>query len=178
MLEQVIRLVLLEQPATRFEIVASHLDASHPKAYEALAALPNVRLRLEKISDAALRNIYQRAWVHVLPLTDAVANNALLEGMACGLPTVTTAVGDVLDYTTDTGAICVAPGDHSGMAEAVIGLLEDPRRRETLGQMAREVAETLRLEAVARQHADIYCEIANRRRFGFGTKLRNRSPDL
>jgi glycosyltransferase involved in cell wall biosynthesis len=151
--DDVIRLVVHENPSVRFEVVTNR------EYFEFLPALPNVHARAG-ISDSELRNLYQRAWVHVLPLVDAVANNALLEGMASGLPTVTTAVGDVLDYTTDRGAICVAPDDASAMADAVLSLIEDPRRREKLGRAAREVAETHSLEIVARQHAEMYCKLA------------------
>jgi len=154
-LADVIRLVVSENPSVRFEIVTNGERA------ESLRALPNVRAH-PRIPDSELRSLYQRAWVHLLPLTDALACNALLEGMASGLPTITTAVGDMLDYTTDRGAICVSPGDASAMAEAVLSLIDDPRRRERLGRAAREVAETL--EIAARQHADIYRKLATRSR--------------
>jgi glycosyltransferase involved in cell wall biosynthesis len=176
MLEDVVRQVLRENPAVRFELVTDrrHLESLRARdGYQPLLAQPNVRV-LTGISDAQLRSAYQRAWLHVLPLRDAVANNALLEGMACGLPTVTTAVGDVLDYTTDRSAICVASGDTTGMANAVLGLLEDSELRESFGRAAREKAETISLEEVARRHADIYCELANRRRFGVRNGMRSR----
>jgi glycosyltransferase involved in cell wall biosynthesis len=157
MLEEVIRLVVTVKPAARFEVVTSSPHVG------SLSALPNVRARVG-ISDSELRNTYQRAWVHVLPLIDCVANNSLLEGMATGLPTVTTAVGDVLDYATDRSAICVAPGDASGMAAAVLDLLDDSQRRQRLGRAARDIAETLNLEAVAQRHVNIYRELASRGR--------------
>jgi glycosyltransferase involved in cell wall biosynthesis len=157
MLEEVIRLVITAKPAARFEVVTSNPHVG------SLSALPNVRARVG-ISDSELRNTYQRAWVHVLPLIDCVANNALLEGMATGLPTVTTAVGDVLDYTTDRSAICVSAGDARGMAAAVLDLLEDSQRRQRLGRAARDIAETLSLEAVAQRHVNIYRELASPRR--------------
>ena len=42
------------------------------------------------IDDDALRAMYQQADVLFLPVTSATANNAVLEGIACGLPVVTT----------------------------------------------------------------------------------------
>lgn len=158
-LRDVIQLVVREEPTARFEVVTS------PHQVELLAGLPNVRARAG-IPDVDLRSVYQRAWVHVLPLVDCVANNALLEGMACGLPTVTTAVGDVLDYTGGRGAICVASGDSQGMADEVLKLIGDAGHRERLGRAAREVAETMSLETVAQRHADIYTMVAERKRGG------------
>ena len=42
------------------------------------------------IDDDALRTMYQQADVLFLPVTSATANNAVLEGISCGLPVVTT----------------------------------------------------------------------------------------
>lgn len=144
-----------EQPTVRFEVVTGRVLA------ESLSALPNVNVHIG-ISDTALRAIYQTAWVHVLPLTDAVSNNALLVGMTCGLPTVTTAAGDVLDYTMERGAICTAPGDQADMAGAVLALIEDPRLRERLGRAGREVAEANSLQVSARPHAELYHKVTPR----------------
>jgi glycosyltransferase involved in cell wall biosynthesis len=148
-LEQVIMRVVRENPSVRFELVPSQARA------DALRSLPNVRARVG-ISDGELRGLYQRAWVHVLPLTDVVGCNALMEGMACGLPTVTSAVGDMLDYTADRGAVCVAPGDPDTMADAVLAVIGDRQRRERLGHAAREVAESHSFQIVGRRHAEIY----------------------
>lgn len=151
--EDVVRLVVHEMPSVRFEVVTA------PSHADALTALPNLRA-WTGIPDTQLRALYQRAWIHVLPLVDAVANNALLDGMACGIPTITTAVGDVLDYTKDRGAICVAPHDAGAMADAVLGLIRDPPRRRKLGHAARDVAETFSFEISARQHAEIYAKLS------------------
>src|SRR5262249_41217889 len=53
------------------------------------SALPNVR-HLSGVSDAALAELYRSADVLFLPLDHTTANNALLEGIASGLPVVTT----------------------------------------------------------------------------------------
>ncbi|HLY49721.1 MAG TPA: glycosyltransferase family 4 protein [Solirubrobacteraceae bacterium] len=157
LLGRVVRLLVAEEPRVRFEIVTGFGHG------EALAELSNVTVH-EGISDEELRRLYQRAWVHVLPLIDGTGTNALLEGMACGLPTVTSAVGDVVDYTGKHGAICVRPDDANAMADAVLGLIRDRRRRDELGRAAREAAEVHRLEVTGRRHAEIYCTLAGRRR--------------
>jgi glycosyltransferase involved in cell wall biosynthesis len=64
--------------------------------------------------------------------------NALLEGMASGLPAVVTDVGDCREVVGDTGRV-VRPADPQALADAIValaGLTDDERRR--LGARARQ----------------------------------------
>jgi glycosyltransferase involved in cell wall biosynthesis len=151
MLAEVIGTVAAAEPRVRFEIVTA------PDRVEALAALPGARARAG-ISDRDLREVYQRSWVNLLPLKDSVGNNALLEGMACGVATVATDVGDVSHYTGDAARL-VPAGDAAAMADAVLGLLADTPARETVGSRGRAAAESRSLTAAARRHAQIYAEV-------------------
>lgn len=90
------------------------------------------------VSDEQLRAAYQSAWVVLLPVTDATANNSVLEAMACGTPIVTTDVGGIRDYVEERcGALC-RPGDAEAHANATIALLADESRRAAAGAAARE----------------------------------------
>jgi glycosyltransferase involved in cell wall biosynthesis len=151
-LEEVIALVRAGEPRVRFEAVTA------PARLDALGAVPGVRARAG-ISDGELREVYWRAWVSVLPLSDAVGNNTLLEGMASGLPTVVSDVGDVADYTGSDGARLVPAGDARAMASAILDLFADRGAREELGRRARARAEARDLTAAARRHAEIYASL-------------------
>jgi glycosyltransferase involved in cell wall biosynthesis len=151
---EVVRRVRAAEPRVRFEAVTS------PARVDELSALPGVTARA-RVSDDELRAVYRRSWVSVLPLSDAVANNALLEAMACGVATVVSEVGDVPDYSGGSrGARLVPPGDADAMADAVLALLRDRSARERLGARGRAEAERLDVRAGARRHADIYEEIS------------------
>lgn len=53
----------------------------------------------QNISNEALRDLYNDARLLFLPLTDATANNAILEAAACGVPVITTALPALKEYT-------------------------------------------------------------------------------
>jgi glycosyltransferase involved in cell wall biosynthesis len=93
------------------------------------------------LSDEQLLEEYRQAWVVLLPLIDATANNALLESMACSLPVVVSDVGGIRDYAgPECGALC-PPRDVQAHAAATIELLLDSPRREAAGRAARARAE-------------------------------------
>jgi len=61
------------------------------------AGLENTR-HYQKISDQELLALYQNADLLLLPVKDFTASNAILEGMACGLPVAISDIGGVKDY--------------------------------------------------------------------------------
>lgn len=66
---------------------------------------------------------------------------AVVEAMAAGLPVVATAVGGVTDVVVDGGTgLLAGRGDADALAAAVAGLLDDPARREAMGQAGRQRA--------------------------------------
>ncbi|MEU9123521.1 glycosyltransferase [Streptomyces sp. NPDC048506] len=79
---------------------------------------------LEGISELTLTQLYRRATAVLLPLTDATANNALLEALACGTPVVATDTGGIPHYAgAGPAAILTPPGDGLAATEAVDKLL-------------------------------------------------------
>lgn len=67
---------------------------------------------------------------------------SVMEGMACGLPTVTTDVGSMRDLVVDgeTGLI-VPPGDAEAMSTAFVRLLGDRERARAMGAAGRRRVE-------------------------------------
>ncbi len=64
---------------------------------------------------------------------------ALMEAMACGLPVVATHTGGVADVIeVGTTGLMRAPGDHEGLAQAVIKLMTQPELRKAMGQAGRQ----------------------------------------
>ena len=108
--------------------------------------LPSQVQVMSGVSAQALRSLYDRASVVVVPLqagTDFAAGvNAVLEAMAMAKPLVVSDVAGIRDYVVDgETAVLVPAGDPAALRVAVADLLAAPERRRRLGAAAREVVE-------------------------------------
>jgi len=119
--------------------------------------------RLGRLSDEELRCAYWEADLLLLPLTDATANNAILEAMACGLPVVSTDVGGVAEALGAEAGVLCPPRDPAALAEAVGALAAAPERRAEMGRAGRSRAETLSWLRIAALHHDFYQTIVEMR---------------
>jgi glycosyltransferase involved in cell wall biosynthesis len=86
--------------------------------------------------------------------------NVLGEAMACGVPCVTTDVGDAARIVAGTGGV-VAVGDWRALAREIRMLLEmEPAQRRALGGRARErIEQSFALADVARRFEALYLEL-------------------
>lgn len=98
-----------------------------------------------RVSDEDLPAYYRAADVLCLPsVTVAEAFGiVLLEGMACGLPLLTTALPTGVSDVNREGVtgLVVPPGDEGALREALVSLMADRQRREAYGAAARAVFE-------------------------------------
>jgi glycosyltransferase involved in cell wall biosynthesis len=134
-------------------------------AFDVVSASPDIescsRITVHRtISDDALLALYRRAHLLVLPLTDAAANNALVEGMACGLPCVATDLPSIGEYAGDAAQL--VPHHADAFAHAIRQLAADPVTRAVMGNAARRRAERLAWPLVALQHVDVYRHVLRR----------------
>lgn len=100
----------------------------------------------------------------VLPSEYEAFGIVLVEAMACGTPTVATRVGGVVDVVDDgeTGVL-VDHGDPEALAEAIVGMLDDPKRRDAMGQAGRaRVEERFTWEAVVDDLETVYDRVPRR----------------
>jgi glycosyltransferase involved in cell wall biosynthesis len=126
--------------------------------------LPNVFVH-RGITDSGLRGHYQSADLLVLPLLDATANNALLEGMACGLPVIASDLPAVREYAPEQAALLVRhEADH--FIAAIALLAGDDVKRANMAQAARASAESFAWPLVARRYESLYERVAGMRSAG------------
>jgi glycosyltransferase involved in cell wall biosynthesis len=123
-----------------------------------VAHRPNVTT-LDGISDIALRDEYRRASCLLLPLIDSTANNALLEGLACGVPYVISKVGGVSEYVDAEGGALVTHQDPQLWLEAIMEIVDSPCSNVSTRIHCREQAMTYDWRRLAPKFIDCYCAL-------------------
>jgi glycosyltransferase involved in cell wall biosynthesis len=118
----------------------------------------NVRIH-RRVDDDRLLRLYQESDVLLLPLTGATANNALLEGIACGLAVVSTDLPSVRAYLPGNEGLLAKPGDTDGLVDRVLQLRADPGQRAAMSARARARAEQLSWRSRVREHEAVYAQL-------------------
>jgi len=144
---EVLRAVACRMPSITFDIVTNRDIA--------LDGLPNLRQH-RNIDDAALAELYRSADILFLPLIESTANNALLEGIASGLPVVATDIEAVRAYLPGGEGILVAGNRPEGFVKALGRLQEDSALRARMGRCARARAEALGWPRLVAQYESLY----------------------
>jgi glycosyltransferase involved in cell wall biosynthesis len=125
-----------------------------------LEGLENVKT-YRGIDDAKLLDLYQQSDLLFLPLLQSTANNVLLEGIACGLPVLSTFLPSVKAYLPGDEAILMKNNEAGHFIEAILHLFNNPKEREKMGLEARKRAEQLDWCNIAKQYETVYSELAN-----------------
>jgi glycosyltransferase involved in cell wall biosynthesis len=112
------------------------------------------------ISDSALLELYQNSQVLFLPLKDATANTFLLEGCACGLPVVSSALPSLKVYFPGEEAILVKDNDPLAFAGALSDLYRDSDKHARMSQCARQRALQLSWEKIIPEYERLYRTLA------------------
>jgi len=123
--------------------------------------LPNVSV-YKGIDDDRLLELYQHADVLFLPLTKATANNALLEGMACGLPVLSTQLPSVKAYASGGEAILIEDNNIEQFVDAILHLADNPLTVRSMAVEARKRAEELDWRNITPQYEAIYSELSGK----------------
>jgi sugar transferase (PEP-CTERM/EpsH1 system associated) len=104
----------------------------------------------------------------LLPLMDVFALSSLSEGislavleaMAAGLPVVATRVGGNPEIVEDgVNGLLVPASDPQAMAQALLGLARDPRRRQALGAGGRVRASAFTLARMVEGYQEMYASV-------------------
>jgi glycosyltransferase involved in cell wall biosynthesis len=148
-LARVASILASEDPRVTFHVVTS--EASHHH----FLGLANVTVH-ESIPDGELLCLYRSSDLFVFPLLDCTANCSLLEALACGLPVITTDLTGTRDYLDLNCAVFTPPGDAETMAQAIVSLVEHPRRLRKMAVASRARARQFSWPRVANQVINVY----------------------
>lgn len=165
----------------RILFVGQHLrdfETFNKTIKEILNAFPNVKVdivlhkaykrRIEQhasiniksnINDLELRNSYQKATLLFLPLLNVTACNSILEGLACGVPIVTTNVGGNPVYLKGSKNILVPKQDTDACLEVIFKLLNDDDRLYSIGESSRLKAMEYDWKIVSNKVVEFYKEL-------------------
>ena len=155
-LESAWSLVHRRIPSARCLVVGPYGDLT-PRPREGLTILP-------ARSPAAIGQLLQEARVAVLPSRAEGMPMFLLEAMAAARPFVATPVG-ANARLAERGGILVPVGNHDGLADALVRVLEDPGLAERLGNSGQSFCRSTRSPAVvAAAYDEAYREAAARAR--------------
>ncbi len=162
-LSGIVDCVLEENACIEFDILLPKSSRNrHSPTFIRLARHPQVHWHAN-LSDLELRELYRSATALLLPFLDCTANNALLEGLACGLPVISNDIGNLKAYTDPAFAHLFSVGDIEGMSRAVIELAKNPGRSAHQGNLAREFTEkTLSWRSIAERTVDVYNKVLER----------------
>ena len=107
---------------------------------------------------------YETCNVFYLPLTDAMANDALLEALSLGVPSVVTDLPATRDYAGDEGMVFIPRWELDPAVAAIEDLLASPERAAALGARARTRAEKhFDWPIMAEAYRQLYRRIAGQR---------------
>ena len=110
-----------------------------------------------RLSRADLVAAFRSADAFVLPSRYEGFPVTILEAWAARLPVIATMVGGISEVCTGENAVLVRPNDAHALAAAIIGLVQDPARRERLGRSGHELVRTqFSWDAVARRYREVY----------------------
>ncbi len=114
---------------------------------------------------------YSEATMLVVPSVYEGFGLPAAEAMCCRTPVISTTAGALPEIVGDAG-ILVPPADTKALVDSISALLDNPQRRQQLGEMGfRRVTGMFDWKNTARQTAEVYREAIERR----ATMISNRS---
>ena len=104
-----------------------------------------------------VRPILKKLDIYVCSSISESSPISVWEGMAMGLPIVSTDVGDVSCYVDNEKEGYIVPvGDHLAMASKLEYLLKNPEKRKQMGLAARKSAQNFHPDKISALTSEIY----------------------
>ena len=120
----------------------------------------NVRLHAA-VSEDQLINLYREADALLLPITDATANNSVLESIACGTPVISTAIGGIPDYVDEASAWLFPKGEVDGIVRLISSACGNREIFSSRRASARAKSLEFDWEQVKKQVVSVYEAVGN-----------------
>jgi glycosyltransferase involved in cell wall biosynthesis len=137
-------------------------DGPYLPELRARAASANARIRFAGfIGKAELRALYEEARILVFPSIRENFPMVLLEGMDAGCAVITTDAEGCAEVVGNAGVV-IERGKSAPLRAALLELMNDPGRCETLGALAMARAERFRWPRIAGHYGSLFDAVARR----------------
>jgi len=93
------------------------------------------------IDHSQIPTIFRQGDVFVIPQNIGGLGLSVMEAMSCGLPVITTAIGETTKLLSEKEGILVKPNSTTAVVEAMRRLAEDRELRRSMGKRCREKVE-------------------------------------
>ena len=112
------------------------------------------------VPDEFMVPYYRQAEIFVLPSLFEPFGMTSTEAMACGVPVIASKFGGIQNViSSGKNGILVDPSDPDKFAEAMIKLIKNKNKAQTLGQNGYvTIKNNYSWEAIAQRHIDFYCK--------------------
>ena len=115
------------------------------------------------VSDSMLRQAYASSDLFVLPSYAEIQPLVLLEALAMGLPAIGTNVGGIPEMIIEgQNGYILKPGDHEGLAERIITILNDDRLRKEFSRNSLQIARDNDIEKSADKLERLYHRLTSK----------------
>jgi len=157
-----VRRLVDEGVPVRYDIIGNGVETQRLLYTIRDLRLENHVCRHGRLAPLDVLDRLQQADAFLLSSLSEGISNAVLEGMACGLPVVTTRVGGMAEAVTDgIEGFLVPARDEVAMAEALSALWHRPQLRERMGVAGRErIARDFRLSDQADAFVRLFGSVA------------------
>jgi glycosyltransferase involved in cell wall biosynthesis len=107
--------------------------------------------------------LYNEADALLLPVSDATANNSILEALSCGTPVISTNLGGIPDYVDNTCGWLFDKSEVLGIVRLISEIYDEPEIALSRRARARSKALTFSWKRVAEKMSFIYKVVADHR---------------
>lgn len=112
------------------------------------------------VSEEDLIQLHRAADIFVVPSPTELQCLAMLESMACGKPVIAVDAGALGELClTDENGYLINVDDVEAMAQAMVGLLDHPKRRKAYGKRSLEIAKTHDVKVVIPRFEKLYEDV-------------------
>jgi glycosyltransferase involved in cell wall biosynthesis len=135
-----------------FDVVTAERNFAHFTGCE------NTSLH-EGICETSLIQLYRNADAVLMPVTNATANNSVLESLACGTPVISTSIGGIADYVNDQCGWLFTQGDTWSIVNLVEAMCRNRDVAESRRESARRQALTFSWPRIAERLFAVYSAV-------------------